>query len=378
MMKKNLSQIFLLLIALQVTACDKNTSLGNTIESPKLIVSNPVPAVGEEITVYYESNISGNPKWTLGDGAASSDALVKHVYAKEGKYTIRLEFSDGKGGIGVSSVDIEVIGTSLTKELSVLAQNPDKVWICAHRGITREGTQKLIPENSIASIQETIDKGLDIIEIDIRETYDGHFVLMHDASIDRTTNGKGLVQNKTFNEIRSLKLRAQDGTVTNHGVPTLEEALLAGRGKVFFNLDLGGKRFNMANLVKIVDSLHMSDRVMYYIGTSSDMANDIVNADKKAILFPWAASNAAINSWAAVGNTKSVHLSHSNSDAADVIAYARSKNLPAFANALLEPDKKMLNGDFSEIDKMLNMNLNIIQTDCGDVLAGYLKTKNKR
>ena len=48
---------------------------------------------------------------------------------------------------------------------------------------------KNAPENSIQAIQNCIDMGVDMVEIDIRKTKDGHLVLMHDRTIDRTTNG---------------------------------------------------------------------------------------------------------------------------------------------------------------------------------------------
>jgi glycerophosphoryl diester phosphodiesterase len=79
--------------------------------------------------------------------------------------------------------------------------------------------------------------GVDMVEIDIHETKDGKLVLMHDGSIDRTTNGKGLVRDWTLDSLKTLRLLDQKGSVTTHKIPTLEEALLVAKGKILLNLD---------------------------------------------------------------------------------------------------------------------------------------------
>ena len=65
--------------------------------------------------------------------------------------------------------------------------NDNHVMVVAHRGDWRNA-----PENSLQAIQYCIDMGVDMVEIDVRKTKDGHIVLMHDGSIDRTTNGRDL------------------------------------------------------------------------------------------------------------------------------------------------------------------------------------------
>ena len=60
---------------------------------------------------------------------------------------------------------------------------------------------------------------------------------MHDETVDRTTNGTGKVKDKTLTEIKQLRLKDKDGRLTEHTVPTLEEALLAAKGHIMVNLD---------------------------------------------------------------------------------------------------------------------------------------------
>ena len=107
-----------------------------------------------------------------------------------------------------------------------------KVLVVSHRGNWRSA-----PENSLAAIDSAIVMKIDAVEIDVRKTKDGHLVLMHDNTVDRTTNGKGKVGNLTLAEIKKLRLKDKDGKLTEHAVPTLEEAMLAAKGKIMVNLD---------------------------------------------------------------------------------------------------------------------------------------------
>ena len=57
------------------------------------------------------------------------------------------------------------------------------------------------------SFQKALEAGVDGIELDINMTKDGHLVIIHDTSVDRTTNGSGLVQNHTLRELKELRCR---------------------------------------------------------------------------------------------------------------------------------------------------------------------------
>jgi len=107
-----------------------------------------------------------------------------------------------------------------------------EVIVVAHRGDWRNA-----PENSLQAIQNCIDMGVDMVEIDIRETKDGHLVLMHDTTIDRTTNGSGLLNQWTLDSLKTLSLKDKSGVVTAHKIPTLEEVLLLSKDKILVNLD---------------------------------------------------------------------------------------------------------------------------------------------
>jgi len=115
----------------------------------------------------------------------------------------------------------------------------NNILVIAHRGDWRNA-----PENSLLAIEKAIAMGVDVIEIDIQRTRDGQLILMHDETVDRTTNGKGYIKDLTLDEIRKLHLRNGVNRVTQHTVPTLEEAMLAVKGRAMVNLD---KCYNYMN-----------------------------------------------------------------------------------------------------------------------------------
>ena len=116
------------------------------------------------------------------------------------------------------------------------SKKPTKlVWVVAHRA-----DYVFAPENSIEALNNAIFFGADIIETDIRLTKDGHIVIMHDYTVDRTTNGSGYVAALTLKEIKNLKLKTNWGGSTNYKVPTLEEYIIAAKGKAGLYLDKAG------------------------------------------------------------------------------------------------------------------------------------------
>ena len=114
----------------------------------------------------------------------------------------------------------------------------EEVLVVAHRGDWRYA-----PENSLPAIDHAIRIGVDIIELDVQRTQDGHLILMHDEYLDRTTTGTGKIADKTLDYIRTLKLKNGYGFSSREIVPTLEEALLHVKGKVLVNLDKADRYF---------------------------------------------------------------------------------------------------------------------------------------
>ena len=96
------------------------------------------------------------------------------------------------------------------------------------------GAAELEPENTRLSIQKAIDLSVDQVEIDVHLTRDQHLVVIHDATVDRTTDGQGVVADFTLVEIK--RLDAGKGEC----IPTLQEVIDLVRGKVVLQIELKG------------------------------------------------------------------------------------------------------------------------------------------
>jgi glycerophosphoryl diester phosphodiesterase len=104
----------------------------------------------------------------------------------------------------------------------------------AHRGATGYA-----PENTIAGFDLAVDMKADYIEIDVQRSKDGKLVLIHDTTVNRTTDGTGKVGDLTFEQLRSLDAGSWKGEeFTGEKIPTFEEILDRYRGKVGILIEL--------------------------------------------------------------------------------------------------------------------------------------------
>lgn len=109
-----------------------------------------------------------------------------------------------------------------------------RTQIMGHRG---GGT--LAPENTLAAIEKGFEAGIDLVEIDLHLTADGHAVVFHDSTLDRTTNGTGPIANLTLAQVRQLDAGSWFGPeYAGEKVPTLTEALqfINGRGRTILDV----------------------------------------------------------------------------------------------------------------------------------------------
>ncbi|HCA10018.1 glycerophosphodiester phosphodiesterase family protein [Chryseobacterium sp.] len=146
----------------------------------------------------------------------------------------------------------------------VLGQKPislskfphDKIMVVAHRADWREA-----PENSVMAVKKAIEKGVNMVEIDLALTKDSVLVLMHDNTIDRTTTGKGKPSDYTLEEIKKFYLRDGLGVPTQMRIPTLDEILDTTQGKILINLD---KAFDYFDLVyPVLKKRNLFDEVLF-------------------------------------------------------------------------------------------------------------------
>jgi len=106
-------------------------------------------------------------------------------------------------------------------------------FVSAHRG----GPKHKYPENCITTFENTLRHTFAIMEIDPRYTKDGEIIVHHDATLERTTTGRGRVAEHTLCQLKELRLKDSEGLVTEFRIPTLNEVLQWARGKTILVLD---------------------------------------------------------------------------------------------------------------------------------------------
>lgn len=128
---------------------------------------------------------------------------------------------------------------------------PDRPLIVAHRGVP-----VVEPENTLASFRRALDQGADALETDLRFTRDNVLVLHHDATLERTTDGKGPVRTRTLAELKQLRTRLPNGLWSEERIPTLLELLALTQARVPLVLELKDPLFtNPAHARVLADAL---------------------------------------------------------------------------------------------------------------------------
>jgi len=140
--------------------------------------------------------------------------------------------------------------------------------IVAHRGAGGQlGT--IAPENSIHSIRAALLIGVDGIELDIRHTADDELVVIHDTTVDRTTNGTGEVSKMTLEEVTALYLKLPVGSTVEGDfscakVPSLAQALELTRDRLFIDLDTKTHRMDL--VVAAIEQSGLIDQIYVSVG----------------------------------------------------------------------------------------------------------------
>lgn len=129
-----------------------------------------------------------------------------------------------------------------------------KIQVQAHRGASGYA-----PENTLPAFQLAVDMKADGIECDIHYSRDGHFIVCHDDTVDRTSNGTGMISEMTLDEIKALDFGKKfDEKFAGTTAPTLEEMLDVVKGMNVINIEIkefGADRDEEAILHKFYEIL---------------------------------------------------------------------------------------------------------------------------
>jgi glycerophosphoryl diester phosphodiesterase len=132
--------------------------------------------------------------------------------------------------------------------------------VTAHRG----GAESGWAENSIEAFEHTLSQAPAFMEVDISRTRDGVLALLHDDTVDRTTNGEGAVDRMSAADFAALRLKDAAGDVLPAHPPTLREALDWARGRTVLELDVK-PGVSYEELARAVDEAGAMNRVIFVV-----------------------------------------------------------------------------------------------------------------
>ena len=267
---------------------------------------------------------------------------------------------------------------------NLLHEGNNSVLVVSHRADWRNA-----PENSLQAIQNCIDMGADMVEIDLKRSKDGHLILMHDKTINRTTTGKGNPEDYTLEELRQFRLKSGAGHKTRHLIPTFEEVMTLCKGKIMVNVDKGYDYFEEA-----YDILEKTGTVQQCI-IKSDLPYEQVKMEKgevidKMIFMPVVKlhkddAEAIIDGYLSHMKPQAFELGFDN-DSAEVqrlIKKVRGSGARIFINSLWpelcgghDDDRAVeLHQPDESWGWIIGQGAKLIQTDRPALMLEYLKTK---
>lgn len=204
-----------------------------------LCVADPLPPISKAQSVALVEFKTGK----------LNDATV--VTAENARNIVSLTASSPSGTV-TATVD-----TIAARVLDVSVNGSQTYTFPGVVAVGHRGTVKFAPENTIAAFNKAIEIGVDLLEMDVRETSDGQLVIMHDSSIDRTTDGSGDVARITLDEIRRHDAGVKfSNDFKGERAPTFEEALKAIHGRALPDID-----FKAGDPKKVIDAVRAAGLV---------------------------------------------------------------------------------------------------------------------
>lgn len=322
-------------------------------------------------------NIDGNTDLTVdfGDGTVmtgKASSPISYAYTESGDYTIHVT----AGQYDVSKRIRIYNHLALTAAMKQFRQPGNKtVWIMAHRAHTSDPT---IPENSVSAVEAAIAAGADVLECDTHVTKDGEVVVCHDQTINSTTNGTGDITKMTLDEIKSYNMTDRNGRVTDEKIPTLEEFLKAGRGRVYYNLDYSPRTASTKQVVDIVTKLDMTESVIFYCNSAAK-ASEVLSMLPKAHICTWQGQHKPL---IGLPGNYFVQYSYLTGGKSTPLGTAVNDGMLVMVNMLNSSGSQVSEWELNEtyLDELLSiypMN-HMIQTDVADQLLRALQARGLR
>lgn len=376
---KNILALFILIFAfVGCSSSDDAPTSNSNLNAAFVIEQNEDDLLVNQSINFSNTSAVGNAQpinylWDFGDGQTSNLQNPSHTYNELGNYIVKLTINSGSETDIFSKELVISLSNSISGRatlLEKLANNNNKIMICAHRG-----SHETAPENSLASITEAINNNIGMVELDVRQTKDGVLVLMHDATINRTTNGTGTLSNMTYQELLQFYLKKPDGTLTTERIPTLEQVLELSRGQVYINIDVDDQKSPPIKVYKMVKQYGMVNQVMFFSSFYADI-NSLHLQNSSVIAMPTIYNQNDFNSYSNSNlNIKVVHF-NDNSLNANLVNQAKAKGWFIFENAYINTNASPNSDSYLQINTFINLGGDIVQTDYTTLIKNHLISLN--
>lgn len=238
--------------------------------------------------------------------------------------------------------------------------------VSAHRG--GEGDNH--PENCLATFQHTLTHTFAIMEVDPRYTADKAIVLHHDARLDRTTTGTGLVSDHTLAQLKTLRLKGRNGKPTNFQIPTLEEALQWARGRTILILD--SKDVPVADRVRAITAHKAESYAMLIVYSFKDARTcyDLNRNIMMEVMIPNLQKAVEFEKTGVPWENVVAFVGHSPPQDPALYEYLHAKGVSCFVGSSRNLDRQVITGQVADIQQrkphyqaLIDRKADVIETD---------------
>ena len=229
------------------------------------------------------------------------------------------------------------------------------------------------PENTLEASAQAIKDGADYIEIDLRTTKDGELVNMHDATVNRTTDGTGLVRDMTLAQLQQLKLNVKSKPVEGtYRIPTFKQILELCRNKIYIYLDF--KDADPALAYQMIKQYGMEKQILVYVSGKTQFEGWRKAAPKMPLMVSMPDSVKDVKTIAGfIGQLQPDVLDGNYKQyTKEMIEFAESKGIRVW------PDCQSPFENSKTWDDVIARGLKGVQTDHPADLINYLKEKGLR
>ena len=260
----------------------------------------------------------------------------------------------------------------------------------AQLNIGHQGGEQLWPSNTMLAMEEAVTLGVDVLEMDVHQTVDGVLILMHDDTVDRTTDGSGTIKEMTLAEIEQLDAghywtddEGQSYPYRDQGitVPTLESIFMA-FPEVPMNIEIKPDDTAVAaDMCALIQSYDMEEKVL--IGSFHD---DALQGFREVC--PTVATSMTQSEIQPFWILNTIGLSALYQAPAESFQVPRTANLPVLGEVTVLTERFVQNAndhnievhawtinESDEMERLLDMGLNGIITDRPDRLQELLETQ---